>query len=109
MRVLYISNANAMAGASLALLHIVREMRKRGHETLVVTPADKGPLPAKLNEVGCPCIQINMRGNFYPTNPNPIFYLPRGQVITESDDMLHACSFQFHHILFGHSNLSLTV
>lgn len=77
MRVLYISNANAMAGASLALLHIVREMRKRGHETLVVTPADKGPLPAKLNEVGCPCIQINMRGNFYPTNPNPIFYLPR--------------------------------
>ena len=66
-----------MAGASLALLHIVREMRKRGHETLVVTPTDKGPLPAKLNEVGCPCIQINMRGNFYPTNPNPIFYLPR--------------------------------
>ena len=56
MRVLYISNANAMAGASLALLHIVREMRKRGHETLVVTPTDKGPLPAKLNEVGCPCI-----------------------------------------------------
>ena len=77
MRVLYISNANAMAGASLALLHIVREMRKRGHETLVVTPTDKGPLPTKLNEVGCPCIQINMRGNFYPTSPNPIFYLPR--------------------------------
>ena len=77
MRVLYISNANAMAGASLALLNIVREMQKRGHETLVVTPTDKGPLPEKLAKAGCLCIQINMRGNFYPTNPNPLFYLPR--------------------------------
>lgn len=77
MRILYVSNANVMAGASLALLNIIKEMKKRGHETLVVTTKDKGPLLEKLDENDCPYIQLNMRGTIYPTNPNPFLYLPR--------------------------------
>lgn len=59
------------------MLHIVREMQRRGHDTMVVTTTDKGTLPKRLQEIGCPCVQLNMRMNIYPVNLNPIGYLPR--------------------------------
>ncbi len=76
-KILYIANANGMGGGNVALLNIVREIQKRGHEVKVVTTTSKGALPERLLKIGCPCIQLNMRANIYPTNPNPVFYLPR--------------------------------
>lgn len=77
MRILYISSANGMGGGSAALLNIICEMMKRGHEVFVVTSNDKGPLLEEFHRLGTKYTQLSVRNNIYPRSWNPILFLPR--------------------------------
>lgn len=55
MRILFISNSTAKAGAPLALLHLVKGLLALGHEAAVVLPDKKGPLYKELAALGVTC------------------------------------------------------
>lgn len=77
MRILYLTSANGMGGGNIAFLHILRQMTLKGHEIMVITATNPGPLPDKLRDIACPFVQIDFRANIYPVNTNPILYIPR--------------------------------
>lgn len=77
MKILYVTCANSAGGANIALLNILKNMKKKGYEIMVVTLPGRGPLLNKLDEWRIEYRQIRLRHNIYPKSPNPILYFPR--------------------------------
>lgn len=77
MRILYISSTNSLSGSSMALLNIIRGMRKLGHEIFVVTTRENDYLIDQLKEIKCDYKQLNFTLNIYPLKKNPLLYIPR--------------------------------
>src|SRR5947208_8926762 len=51
IRILYVHNSADFYGASRSLLRLLPEVRQRGHQALVVLPAD-GPLRERIQALG---------------------------------------------------------
>lgn len=77
MRILYISNANKMAGAGIALLNMIKGVREAGHEVLVAVTSDNGEFPDVLQDLGFPLVRCSFRMSIYPTRGKWWEYVPR--------------------------------
>lgn len=77
MRILYISNANKMAGAGIALLNMIKGVREAGHEVLVAVTSDNGEFPDVLQDLGFSLVRCSFRMSIYPIRGKWWEYIPR--------------------------------
>ena len=57
-KILYIGHERKLGGASLCLVSMAEEMKKRGHEVIVVLPFKHCSVGDKLNELGIPVFGV---------------------------------------------------
>ena len=77
MRILYVSNANIIGGATIALLNLIKGIRALGHDVLVVTVKGDGHFLEMLDQIGCKYVQAPIEISVYPRNYSFITYLPK--------------------------------
>lgn len=58
LKILYIAHERKLGGATLSLLSLLDEMKKRGHEIYVVVPSAKSPIAYELKKRKIPFIAV---------------------------------------------------
>jgi glycosyltransferase involved in cell wall biosynthesis len=64
MRVLYLSTSMGMGGADKLLLIAAQEMRARGHEVLIISLTELGPMGLQSRDAGIPTESLEMARGF---------------------------------------------
>lgn len=87
MRVLFLSTSMGMGGADKQILSAADEMRRRGHEVMIVSLTPLGPMGLEARSLGIPTQSLEMRPGF--PDPRGLVRL-RGLVRTWKPDVLHS-------------------
>lgn len=87
MRIALLATSTGMGGAETQVLAIAREMRSRGHESLILSLVPHGPVGAEAERLGVPTLSLDMRPGF----PDPRALLRLAKVLRRwRPDILHS-------------------
>ncbi len=75
LKILYIAHERKLGGATLSLLSLLDEMKKRGHEIYVVVPTVKCPMAGELRKRKIPYIAVFFAWIQMPEYWNPVMKL----------------------------------
>lgn len=75
LKILYIAHERKLGGATLSLLSLLDEMKKRGHEIYVVVPTAKCPMADELRKREIPFIAVFFAWIQMPEYWNPVMKL----------------------------------
>lgn len=75
MRILYVTNTSHEGGSTIALVNVIRGMKKIGHEIFVLTNSEKGILYEYLSGLDVKIFSCNYCLTIYPLDKNPLKYI----------------------------------